>query len=86
MELPITTAQMMQSRARPRYYRNLCAHLADIVYELMKKSALKLQISRLTLQAISKFESSKTHHTMLSCFEFWAVKFGLGFGNSDLEL
>ena len=51
-----------------------------------KASTRKSQISRSTVQVISKFESSKTDRVMLSCFEFWAVKFGLGFGNSDLEL
>jgi hypothetical protein len=44
------------------------------------------QISKANVATNSKFESSKTGRVILSCFEFWAVKFGLGFGNSDLEL
>jgi hypothetical protein len=69
MELPIATAQMMQSRARPRKVRTP-----------------KPQISKANVATNSKFESSKTDRVILSCFEFWAVKIGLGFGNSDLEL
>ena len=67
MELPITTAQMMQSRATPKSRPEI--------------PNLKGQVA-----TNSKFESSKTGHVILSCFEFWAVKFGFGFGNSDLEL
>jgi hypothetical protein len=54
MELPITTAQMMKSRARPRYYRNLCAHLADIAYELMKKKCA--EIANLKVNIASNFQ------------------------------
>jgi len=52
----------------------------------MMQSRAKCENPKANVATNSKFESSKTGCVILSGFEFWAVKFGLGFGNSDLEL
>jgi len=52
----------------------------------MKRQDAEIPNLKVNVATTSKSESSKTDRVMLSCFEFWAVKFGLGFGNSDLEL